>query len=139
MSGAGVGELFNYPFLVFAFTLIAMGVSVHAGALLRRTVQLVRERDKSERMVVITNASLGLLALIIGFSFSMAVSRYDQRKNYEEEEANAIGTEYARADLLTTADAARLRQLLAKYVEERIQFYEMRNDAQLQLINADTA
>jgi hypothetical protein len=43
---------------------------------------------------------LTLLALIIGFSFSMAVSRYDQRKSYEEAEANAIGTEYARADLL---------------------------------------
>ena len=51
------------------------------------------------------NASLTLLALIIGFSFSMAVSRYDQRKNYEEEEANAIGTEYVRVDLLPAEDA----------------------------------
>ena len=33
-----------------------------------------------------------LLGLIIGFSFSMAISRVDQRKNYEEAEANAIGT-----------------------------------------------
>jgi hypothetical protein len=41
-----------------------------------------------------------LLALIIGFTFSMAVSRYDQRRTLEEAEANAIGTEYLRADLL---------------------------------------
>lgn len=33
----------------------------------------------------------------------MAVTRYDQRKNYEEDEANAIGTEYVRADLLDDA------------------------------------
>jgi hypothetical protein len=48
---------------------------------------------------------LTLLALIIGFSFSMAVTRYDQRKNTEQE-ANAIGTEYVRADLLSPVDAA---------------------------------
>ena len=54
-------------------------------------------------------ATLTLLGLIIGFSFSMATSRYDQRKNYEEAEANAIGTEYVRADLLPAADAATVR------------------------------
>jgi hypothetical protein len=57
-----------------------------------------------------------LLGLIIGFSFSMATSRYDQRKNYEEAEANAIGTEYVRADLLPAADAATVRTLLRKYL-----------------------
>ena len=41
-------------------------------------------------------ASLTLPGLIIGFTFSMAIDRYDQRKNYEEAEANAIGTEYLR-------------------------------------------
>ena len=45
-----------------------------------------------------------MLALIIGFSISMASSRYDQRKNREEAEANAIGTEMLRADLLPPAD-----------------------------------
>jgi len=134
-----VGELFNYPLLVFVFTLIAMGVSVHVGALLRRTVQLVRERDKSEHMVVITNASLGLLALIIGFSFSMAVSRYDQRKNYEEEEANAIGTEYVRADLLQEADAAAVRQLLIQYLGQRLVFYVSPDLQQLEAVDRATA
>jgi hypothetical protein len=67
---------------------------------------------------------LTLLALIIGFSFSMAVSRYDQRKSYEEAEANAIGTEYARADLLPVDDGVKLRELLRNYVNQRILFYE---------------
>jgi hypothetical protein len=40
----------------------------------------------------VLTATLTLLALIVGFTFSMAVSRYDLRKNYEEAEANAIGT-----------------------------------------------
>ena len=61
---------------------------------------------------LILAAALTLLRLIIGFSFSMATSRYDQRKNLEEAEANAIGTEYARAGLLPAADAAKVRALL---------------------------
>jgi hypothetical protein len=51
------------------------------------------------------------------------VSRYDQRKNYEEAEANAIGTEYARADLLPVDDGMKVRQLLRRYVNQRISFY----------------
>jgi hypothetical protein len=49
--------------------------------------------------------------LIIGFSFSMAANRYDQRKNFEQAEANAIGTEMLRADFLPTADAVYVRRL----------------------------
>lgn len=56
-------------------------------------------------------ATLTLLGLIIGFSFSMAINRYDQRKIDEEEEADAIGTEYTRADLLPPADAVKVRAL----------------------------
>jgi hypothetical protein len=57
-------------------------------------------------------AVVTLLGLIIGFSFSMAVSRYDQRKNLEEAEANAIGTEYQHASLLPATDVVRVRDLL---------------------------
>ena len=53
----------------------------------------------------------------------MAVTRYDQRKNYEEAEANAIGTEYVRADLLPAADAVSVRELLRRYLDARIASY----------------
>jgi len=69
----------------------------------------------------------------------MAVNRYDQRKNYEEAEANAIGTEYVRADLLPAADAARVRALLLSYLDQRVLFYRTRDDQELQQINAQTA
>jgi hypothetical protein len=48
------------------------------------------------------------------------VSRYDPRKNYEEAEANAIGTEFLRADLLLAEDAANTRRLLRGYIDQRI-------------------
>ncbi|MGA2404408.1 MAG: hypothetical protein ABSG91_22345 [Syntrophobacteraceae bacterium] len=69
----------------------------------------------------------------------MASNRYDQRKNYEEEEANAIGTEYLRADLLPTADAAKVRTLLLNYLDQRVLHYSARDEQPLRQIDAQTA
>jgi cytochrome bd-type quinol oxidase subunit 2 len=87
----------------------------------------------------IIGATLTLLGLIVAFTFSMAVSRYDQRKNYEEEEANAIGTEYVRANLLPSADAAKVRALLKSYLAQRILYYTVDDEQQLRPINDQTA
>jgi hypothetical protein len=69
----------------------------------------------------------------------MALGRYDQRKNYEEAEANAIGTEYVRADLLPAADATKVRTLLLNYLDQRILYYDTRDEQRLSLINTQTA
>ncbi len=94
--------------------------------------------DAHEDLGTVLAATLTLLGLIIGFSFSMAISRYDQRKNYEEAEANAIGTEYLRADLLAPAAAAHTRALLKDYLEQRIRFYTEHDAPALAAINART-
>jgi ABC-type transport system involved in cytochrome c biogenesis permease component len=126
------------PFLVFALSFVVMSLSEQLGAFFRKR-QPKMEGDVHQDLDVIVTATLTLLGLIIGFSFSMAVSRYDQRKNYEEAEANAIGTEYVRAEILPAADAARVRALLGIYLDKRVLFYETRDDRQLQQINAATA
>ncbi len=97
------------------------------------------EEAAREDISVILGATLTLLALIIGFSFSMAVGRYDQRKNYEEAEANAIGTQFVRAGLLPPADAVKVRSLLKRYLDERIRFYLTHDAQQLAEVNAQTA
>src|SRR5262249_51532883 len=97
------------------------------------------EAEVREDFGVVLTATLTLLGLIIGFTFSMAISRYDQRKNYEEAEANAISTEYMRLDLLPPADAARLRPRLQKYLEQRILFYNTRDVRQLRQIDTAAA
>src|SRR5881409_2159676 len=109
----------DHPLLVFALAFVVLWLSELIGAFFRRKHGDLAESAR-EQFGVIQAAALTLLGLIIGFSFSMAISRYDQRKNYEEAEANAIGTEYVRADLLPPADAARVRALLKKYVDERV-------------------
>ena len=68
----------------------------------------------------------------------MATVRYDLRKSYEEAEANAIGTEYVRADLLPPLLRQRARAIARLYAL-RIRFYQTRNGSELQQIDADTA
>ena len=88
-----------------------MALAARIGALCARRRRLA-EGHVREDFGIIQGATLTLVALIIGFTFSMALNRYDQRKNYEEDEANAIGTEYSRASLLPPTDAAKIRALL---------------------------
>jgi hypothetical protein len=125
------------PFYIFAISLGAQCLAVYASHLLRKRRPL--RLDELHDFDLIRNAALTLLALVIGFSFSMAVSRYDQRKNYEEAEANAIGTEYVRTDLLPTAEAMSARELLRRYNDQRILFYEANDERQIKQIDADTA
>ncbi len=88
--------------------------------------------------MLVISATLTLLGLIIGFTFAMATSRYDQRKLFEQDEADAIGTEYVRADLLPAADAHAVRALLVEYLDRRIQYYEASRSADLTDLNAAT-
>jgi hypothetical protein len=114
-----MNSVLDHPPLVFAFSLVTLWLATRAGVSLRTGQSL----DSRDDFGTILFATLTLNALIIGFSFSMAISGYEQRKSYEEAEANAIGTEYLRADLLPAPDAAKVRSLLRNYLEQRISFY----------------
>jgi hypothetical protein len=104
---------------------------------LRKRRSDMAEEERADYGVLLA-AMLTLLGLIIAFTFSMAGTRYDQRKNLEEDEANAIGTEYVRADLLPTGAAEKVRGLLRTYLDQRILFYTHSGD-QLREVNATTA
>ena len=107
------------------------------GAWLSRRAQSA-DTNWREGFGVVQAATLTLLALIIGFSFSMATNRYDQRKNFEEAEANAIGTEFVRADLLPAVDASKMRSLLRTYLDQRILFYTSLDTRHLEQVNDRT-
>jgi predicted membrane protein len=130
-------NLMNSPFFVLFFSFVVLWLSARLGAEFRK--QQLLEDDLRHDLDVVVGATLTLLGLIIGFTFSMAVSRYDQRKNDEEAEANAIGTEYVRANLLPDTDATRVRALLRDYLDQRILFYQSENEKQLGQINRATA
>lgn len=129
--------MMNFPVLLFFPSVLILWLAAQYGASLRRRRAL--KDDEREDFGVVQAATLTLLGLIIGFTFSMAVGRYDLRKNYEEAEANAIGTEYVRAGLLPAKDAAAVQAQLRKYLDLRILFYRTRWQGKLRQIDADTA
>lgn len=68
----------------------------------------------------------------------MAIDRHDNREILEEGEANAIGTEYLRADLLPAQASARTKDLLRQYLEQRILFYSKQDKEKIQVIRQKT-
>src|SRR5438045_517087 len=134
----GMFNPLDRPFLIFVVSLLIFWISAWVGGRIRMR-QGSEKEGSHEDFAFVLGATLTLLGLIVAFTFSMAVSRYDQRKNYEEQEANAIGTEYLRADLLPIGDAAKVHALLRSYLDQRILCYKTQDEQQLRQVNAQTA
>jgi hypothetical protein len=116
--------MIDHPRVLSIATTVLMWLTAVLGVWLRRRFHSESADDKDSYGFVVT-ATLTLLGLIIGFTFSMAATRYDQRRLFEENEANAIGTEFVRLDLLP-ADVARMeKHLLRQYLDRRIDFYDL--------------
>ena len=129
--------LVDHPAAFFVVTLALLIASTQLGVLARNRLHDLTLADRSE-FDLVRNAMFTLLGLMIGFAISMAVSRYDLRKSYEEAEANAIGTEYLRLDLMPPEISAAARALLRTYVNERLAFYQDRDPKQLENSDIET-
>jgi hypothetical protein len=130
-------KIMDYPAILSILTLLLLSTAAWIGAQARKRRTRDEEMDKDEYGVVL-GATLTLLGLLIGFSFSMAISRYDQRKDYEEEEANAIGTEYQRAELLPDAARSVVQAQLVEYLDLRIRRYNSHASADVTELMAKT-
>lgn len=129
--------LIDHP-LPFAFVvLLAFTLATSIGALLA-TRQGGLSSGQREDFNLVLGATMTLLSLIIGFSFSMAISRYDQRKSLEEAEANAIGTAYNRVELLGEQRAVEIKRLLQEYTRLRFSFYLAHDENGLKEVNMKT-
>lgn len=71
----------------------------------------------------VEGAVFGLMGLIVAFSFHGAASRFDVRRQLIVEEANAIGTAYLRLDVLPAEAQPKLRDLMRRYVDSRLEVY----------------
>jgi hypothetical protein len=81
----------------------------------------VRNAEEKETPVGTMVASiLGLLAFMLAFTFGMAASRFDARRQALLEEANAVGRTYLRARLLPEPHQTEVSKLLKEYVEVRL-------------------
>jgi len=123
---AWVGEwVAHAPLLLIAAVLVSgMILAAVLGSYLRRKHDRegrgASKEDDDTQEGYIVSAVLGLLALLVGFTFAMAIDRYDTRRGRVLEEANAIGTTYLRAQLLEEPHRARISHLLVEYTDLRI-------------------
>jgi hypothetical protein len=87
----------------------------------RRRPPGIGEEQRSQ-ISVVEAALIGVLGLLLAFTLSMAVSRFELRKQLVLEEANAIETAHLRTALLQAPQNAELADLLCRYVDTRVRF-----------------
>jgi hypothetical protein len=118
---------------VLAAMLLAAVAGYGARGLQRRWAKGREKAERSQEGYLI-GGMLGLLALLLAFSFSMAAQRYEERRHLVVQEANAIDTAYLRAQLLDEPHRARLSGLLVDYTDNRIALGTAKpNEIELQL------
>jgi hypothetical protein len=117
--GEWIGELPLWA--VFVLTMaVCMGGLEAGGALAGIALRRRKEKEPDAPLGSLVAAMLGLLAFILAFTFGMAASRFDARKQLVLEESNAIGATYLRAGLLPQAQGLEVRRLLREYAEVRL-------------------
>jgi hypothetical protein len=85
--------------------------------------------DKTKSLVSTVEAAiLAVLGLLLGFTMSMAVTRFEVRKQLVLDEANAIGTSYLRARLLPAPEGTEIASVLREYISVRVQYGTAGND-----------
>lgn len=107
----------NFPLLLIFVA--SLGVIIGASEVGRRLGLLARHRGR-EDISTLEGSILGLLALMIGFTFAMALSRFEARREAVLNEANAIGTTALRARLLPAPHNTECLKLLREYVQVRL-------------------
>jgi len=102
--------------------LVILALLAAAGEIGFRSGSRKRDSQDSYRSLVsgTSAAMLGLLALLLGFTLSMGVSRWDERRDVIVTESNAIGTLWLRAGLLEKHQRDGLRDALRDYADTRI-------------------
>jgi hypothetical protein len=103
--------------ILAVFSVLAM----EAGYFLGLRVQARANPLAAPHIAAIQAAILGVLALLLGFTFSLALQRYDRRSEAVVVEANAIGTAYLRAQLLPPSVGNEVRNRLRVYLDGRVE------------------
>jgi hypothetical protein len=97
-------------------------VALEAGYRLGRRRQARTDEPDKSHTNALQGATLGWLALLLGFTFAMAVSRFDNRKTVSLDQANAIGTAELRSRLLGSPYSGQAAPLFRAYVDAWLRY-----------------
>jgi len=116
-----MSSLDGLPIWAAAIILIPLVAAVfYAGTQIRRRGTSQGAEDDAGQEGLLISAVLGLLALLLGFNFSLAIDRFETRRLLVLEEANAIRTAYLQAQTFDDPDRAVLSGLLVSHVDNRL-------------------
>lgn len=113
---------------LFLAAIAGFAVALEVGFRIGRRRQANSDEPDKSHANALHGAVLGLLALLLGFTFAMAVSRYETRKTLMVDQANAIGTVSLRARLLPEPHAAQAAPLVRAYTESRMRYNVTRSE-----------
>lgn len=120
----------NLVFIALALFLLMVLALESGAAAQRRFAPAARDGEHSEGLLL--SAALALLGLLIAFTFSLAISRYDARRAMVVTEANAIGTAWLRAGLTGGPGNPDLQQAITQYTDVRLGLSEGRSAASVE-------
>ena len=115
------------PLLFWLLSLVLLWTGMLLGVRIRELREEIISRE-GKIVTVLEGALLTLFGLLIGFTFSMAVNRYDTRKTLVLTEANAIGATWLRSALLAEPTRSEEQSLLRQYVQQRVRYLAVGTD-----------
>jgi hypothetical protein len=121
MSGISFYDIDAPVLALILFVLLFAALAI--GSWLGRRARANTDDTAKAQLGTIQGAVIGVLALLLAFTLSMAITRYETRRQLVLDEANAIGTTYLRSKLLPEPDAAQAAAVLRQYVDNRLEFY----------------
>lgn len=118
----------DYLWLLAVGLFFAILLAQEVGYRLSQRTRLNSDHENHEQIVSLRDAMLLLLSFVLGFTFSMALTRYDLRCELVVNEATAIRTTSLRAEMLPEVQQAKLLDLLCQYADAHVQLYEANLD-----------
>jgi len=109
----------DYPLYFFLLLFAAFLAIIEIGVRIERRSRLQQDEAKFKQIEETRNQIAVLLSLLLGFTLSMSLARFDHRKELIVDEANAIGTTYLRAQMLPEPARTQSMDLLRRYADLR--------------------
>jgi hypothetical protein len=116
-------NLLNHQWLTSISLFALMMLAIELGWRIGIKLRIEEDQDRKELINAVGHGLFVLLSLLLSFNLTMAVSRYDHRRELVVKEADAIGTTYLRAATLGQPYQGNVEQLLRSYVDARIDFF----------------
>ena len=104
---------------------LSLLVSFEVGYQISKYTASRNDKEGFNSISPMVSGLLGMLAFVLAFTFAMASSQHNLRKQNVLDEANIISTAYLRTDLLDERDATKIKELLKEYVDGRVYVIDM--------------